>query len=791
MFLLSALIISISVFLQLVTAVLALKLISISRHQLAWIWLTLALALMTVRRLMAFAYPGTLDENILPVIYDFVGLLISAAMLFSVSYLRRYIEAANSAEQSLRESEQNYRILAQNIPNSKIILFDQNGVCTLVAGSALNDYGMTNDRMEGKPIGDFFPSGFRQQHEEFFRAAKNRETINTSLEYAGRVYSVNIVGLSENKAGRTGGVILVTDLTEHKKRELELEAIHTFSDALRKASTQAEMLPIILDQVITQVKVRGAAIYISCPECEEACLKLAHGGWDRWTGKALPQEQLAEIANRQEMIIHNLEDESVCAAYSDTEFGAGLKTIIYLPLKIQDQPPFAWLIVGSDNHLVIEDIPLLIAIGNITSNALNRTRLHEDLLAKLDALEKAQARLVQSEKLAAVGELVAGVAHELNNPLTAIILHSQLLQQRIADKELEHSLIMIVRESMRAGRIVRGLLNFARQRPPERKPVQVNEILEECLEMLSYELRTNNIHLDTSLSPDLPNIMADPQQLQQVFINLINNAWQMMSSAHGGGNLFVSSEIGRSTFLAGQENPPMMIQILFQDDGPGIPQDLLLRIFDPFFTTKPEGHGTGLGLSICHGIVNEHAGHIWAESRPGGFTTFTIELPLSAEMQPEPLMMDELAPANGTGLPAHILIVDDEQPVAEVLGRALTRKGYIVEMADNGKTAQAVLDRRDFDLILCDVRMPELDGMAFYKHIQEKHPFMAQRIIFTTGDVLNPATRRFIETTGVNYLSKPFGLGQLIAKVKQILEKQANLGLGQVVGGDKPIAHGE
>jgi len=387
----------------------------------------------------------------------------------------------------------------------------------------------------------------------------------------------------------------------------------------------------------------------------------------------------------------------------------------------------------------------------------------------------AQARLVQSEKLAAIGELVAGVAHELNNPLTSIIGYAQLMQVGQMSEQARQDMAKIVAQSRRAAGIVRSLLDFARQRPSERRLVQVNDVLSSTLELLTYELRTHNIEWAIRFSPDLPLILADPYQLQRVFVNLVHNARQAMGETRGSGHLTLTTESGPSIFVNGQREAAPVIRVIVRDDGPGIPSELLSRIFDPFFTTKPPGEGTGLGLSVCHGIVSEHGGHIWAESGPEG-ATFFVELPaatpegsppIEAGNPPSEPAADKEKPSPAS---AHILMIDDEVDLLTALTLALRHEGYRVDPVSDGKTALARLTETRYDLILCDVRIPGLDGPEIYRQAKANHPDMGKRIIFITGDTVSAATRRFLEESGAPYLDKPFELADLIEKVSTTLK---------------------
>jgi PAS domain S-box-containing protein len=230
--------------------------------------------------------------------------------------------------------------------------------------------------------------------------------------------------------------------------------------------------------------------------------------------------------------------------------------------------------------------------------------------------KKRQEQLLITDRLASIGELASGIAHELNNPLTSILGFSQLLLDKDVPADVKEDLRVISRESQRAANIVKNFLSFARKHPAERKPVKINEVIEGILKVRAYEHKVNNIEVNTQLAPDLPLVLADSFQLQQVFLNIIINAEYFMTGAHGKGTITVTTRQIED-----------MIRISLADDGPGIAPEDLGHLFDPFFTTKEEGKGTGLGLSICHGIIAEHGGRIYAESKLGKGATFIIELP--------------------------------------------------------------------------------------------------------------------------------------------------------------------
>lgn len=456
----------------------------------------------------------------------------------------------------------------------------------------------------------------------------------------------------------------------------------------------------------------------------------------------------------------------------------GIRSTMLLPLRVKGQIIGTWNI-GSQQIGAYgpDDLTIAQSMADQLAIAIENARLYQDLQDQMQAREEAQARLLQSEKLAAIGELVAGVAHELNNPLTTIIGFGHMLQRNHLEDQIKADLNKIVTQAQRAADIVRGLLDFARQRPPEQKPVQINDVLNSTLDLLAYELRTHNIETQTALASGLPLTMADPYQLQQVFVNLINNARQAMSAARGGGRLTLTTELAPSTFLQRRPGTAPVIRVIVQDDGPGIAPELLPRIFDPFFTTKPVGEGTGLGMAVCHGIINEHGGNIWVESVPGQGATFFVELPvvrpqiLGPAVRPEGPEAPASQRANGrSGRRARILLIDDEVDLLDVLIRALQIEGYQVDAVSNGEAALDRLNQNGYDLILCDVRMPGLSGLEIYEQMQGRFPELARRLVFITGDTVSPHTRRFLDETGAPYLDKPFELEDLIARVPVMLD---------------------
>ncbi len=380
-----------------------------------------------------------------------------------------------------------------------------------------------------------------------------------------------------------------------------------------------------------------------------------------------------------------------------------------------------------------------------------------------------EQRLLQAEKLSELGQLVAGVAHELNNPLTAVIGFAQLLQNADVDDRTRESLRRINTQAERAAQIVRNLLAFARQQEPHREMLNVNDVICETLRLVEYDWKTQNIEIEAHLEPALPWIVADRQQLQQVFLNLFQNAYQAMTSAHGRGTLTI-----RTREITLQAEPEGMVErrirVEVQDDGPGMPEEVLTHVFDPFFTTKDVGEGTGLGLSICYGTVQEQGGTIWAESTLGQGSTFCIEWPVEAVSQAsrEERAVSPSGPRPRVFPPARVLVVEDEEMLAELLRITFAECGHAVEVAGDGREALRLLAGTRFDFVVSDIKMPGMDGKEFYRQIRARHPDLLGHLLFITGDTVSPDTAHFLDETGIPVLAKPFRTSELLEMMQRL-----------------------
>ena len=375
-----------------------------------------------------------------------------------------------------------------------------------------------------------------------------------------------------------------------------------------------------------------------------------------------------------------------------------------------------------------------------------------------------QDQLIQSEKMSAIGQLIAGIAHDLNNPLASVVGFADFLTEvPNVPSSIREPLAVVRDEAERASSIVRNLLGFARKQDHQRRPTALKPLLDGTFVLLRNQLMAQRVEAQIEIEPDLPMPDVDPNQIQQVFVNLINNAAQAIASTGRPGNILVRAR----RWLDG-----VAIEII--DDGPGMSEALAAQVFEPFFTTKAEGEGTGLGLSISQGIVKEHGGRIMLSSEEGRGSTFTVQLPLSTRAATPP-------PDTGTRAPTRrlrVLVVDDEPHILHYMRATLEAWGHIPVVASDGEEALARATQEQFDLIISDLRMPRLGGREFYEQLLIQNPTMAARLVFSTGDTVRGDTLTFLETLDRPYLHKPFSLAELrtlLAEVERESGQEATL----------------
>ena len=382
---------------------------------------------------------------------------------------------------------------------------------------------------------------------------------------------------------------------------------------------------------------------------------------------------------------------------------------------------------------------------------LDGRRLFAAYLRDLTDSRKAAAEILrqrealhQSEKVAALGSLLAGVAHELNNPLSVVVGRALMIEEDARYPALAVSLARLRGAAERCSRIVKSFLAMARQNTGTRRRVALSELVEGALDMLHYSLATAGIAVEHGLEGNPPAIWGQPDRLHQVILNLLINAQQALVDAPTPRRLWVT---------VAEEQAGVRIEIA--DSGPGIPPVMRERIFEPFFTTKPKGAGTGIGLALCRGIVVEHGGTIDAEERLGGGAQFTVRLPIG---EPELALATPAVASLAVTGPADILVVDDEAEIGLMLQEVLEADGYRVTLAGSAREALAALAADEFDLVLSDIRMADGDGIELYRAIGSHHPKMSERFLVMTGDTLGSTLDRLPPELREWRIEKPMDL---------------------------------
>jgi signal transduction histidine kinase/CheY-like chemotaxis protein len=416
-----------------------------------------------------------------------------------------------------------------------------------------------------------------------------------------------------------------------------------------------------------------------------------------------------------------------------------------------------WYDERLNKHFAVTCTPVFSEEGQVSKCLY----LIKDISLRVEAETKEkllQQELNLTSRLASIGEVAAGITHEINNPLTSVIAFAQMLSQKEFPEDTKEAIDVINDGAERIANIVDKLLTFARRHKKGREYIDINDIINSIVEMRSYEMRNNNIEIILDLLPDLPRTMANIGELQQVFLNIVINAEQAI--------LLSKYKEGKICIETGVIGDNIRINII--DDGPGIPEEYIEKLFDPFFTTKDENGGTGLGLSISYGIIKEHGGKIYAQSPEGQGATFVIELPIIKQESP-----DETSPSTsnrpGKTAISNILVVDDENHICVALDKLLSREGHNVETIRVAEKALRRVQQCEYDLILLDIKMPGIDGIEFYKRLGDIKPSLQQKVICITGDIISSRNKEFLDHTGIPFIAKPFGIDELVRLVNEVI----------------------
>lgn len=561
------------------------------------------------------------------------------------------------------------------------------------------------------------------------------------------------------------------DITERKQAELEIRrrnrelmVLNSIGQTLTESLDLSDSLQRTLRQMAELFGLDATSLYLF-DESGTKLRRIAAAGHRSEYSRHFPAvsvkpELLQHIRDAHATFL-SAQGLPLPAVFRDAQIKEGIATAYIVILWSKDRV-IGGLVVGTrtPREFSPSDVNLLIAVGSQISSAIDRSGLYEETRQAYENLRKTQEQLLHSERLAAVGQLISGVAHELNNPLTAILGYSQLLTSsgQLGPQGVEYS-EKLYKQAQRTHRIVQNLLSFARQHKPERIPVKMNQTLEETLALRDYDLRMSNIRVHLDLSPDLAVTAADPHQLQQVFLNMLNNAVDAILESSKEGDLWVR------TAMEGD-----LLVIEFTDSGPGVKDPS--RVFDPFYTTKPVGKGTGLGLSICYGIITEHGGTIRVRNVPARGACFTIELPC------QPVTVSGAssdAPKADSGRSAHILLLDHDDSVLEAVSTFLRGRDHRVRAARNMQEARTVLEQEDFDVVIADLQIADgPNGSGLESWLAQNKPALSRKLIWMCAVAPSERAAEPVGDNNSRILQKPFKVSELLAAVDELLLDSMN-----------------
>ena len=544
-----------------------------------------------------------------------------------------------------------------------------------------------------------------------------------------------------------------------RRRNRELFALNSIAMIANQSLDLEEILRLTFSQVVELFHADSGSVYLFNETTHTA---ERHAAWGHISPEPLLEIQVSpefceRVRRSRSPLITRQHLPELPEAVSEMVRREGLQSWIWVLLWTQDR---VLGVLGISSRTPREfsaaDENLMIAIGRQLANTFEKVRLYEETRRAYDDLTHTQEQLLQSEKMSALGQMISGVAHELNNPLTAILGYAQLLEDEPLEPRHREYLDKIFKQAHRTHRIVQNLLSFARQRKAFKQLLDLRRVLEDTLALRDYDLKASNITIEQEIQPDLPQVFGDGHQLEQVFLNIVNNALDSMLEEASGGRLRLRAFV--------RDN---QVTVEFHDSGTGIRDPK--RIFDPFYTTKPVGKGTGLGLSICYGIIKAHGGEILARNHPQGGAVFEVRLPVA--VQPVEATATARLPASGVRLRGRILLVDDEEPILELERQALAYAGVDVVGVDKAEDAIARLQAESFDAIIADAGIaggwtaPDL-----HRWIAINRPGLEKHLVLAASSPGDPELRFFVEQTRTLCIAKPFTVPEFLDLARRALE---------------------
>jgi PAS domain S-box-containing protein len=552
---------------------------------------------------------------------------------------------------------------------------------------------------------------------------------------------------------------------EMRRRNRELNALNAMAVAAAQSFDLDEILNLTLRQVVSLFGAESGSVYLSDTDAPTYRRRAA------WGPRSRDKMRVGEISFEEgfgDLIIRS-RTEVVTAEY-----------LPHLPPKVAEflrsdaDRSWIWVlfwgkdapvgIMGLCSHIGYEyssnDENLLVAISRQLATTIEKVRLYEETCRAYEDLRKTQEQLLQSEKMSAVGQLIAGVAHELNNPLTAILGYAELLESEGLNNRAQEYVSKLFKQAQRTHRVVQNLLSFARQRKPQREEVDIRKVLDETLALRDYDLKSNNIAVERETPSEPALVVADPHQIEQVFLNIINNAVDA---------ILETGRTGKIKIRVSNQNG--LVSTQFTDEGSGLKDPK--RIFDPFYTTKSVGKGTGLGLSICYGIVKEHGGDITANNAPEGGAVIEVKLPVAVAAQVESEPEKQVVRPHEGAISGRVLLVEEEEAVLEFERDVLAGAGASVVTARNSQDVKARLLSEHFDAVIMSAEISgEWNAKESYNWLKTNCPVMDGHVLFTFSNGVNQSdARAFLQENSVPYLVKPFQMAELIAQTRKLLQK--------------------
>ncbi|HEX3586664.1 MAG TPA: GAF domain-containing protein [Candidatus Angelobacter sp.] len=619
-------------------------------------------------------------------------------------------------------------------------------------------YVDTEDR--NKFLSEIARQGFVRNFEILLRCKDGRKIHVIESSVATRAPSGQIE--------RYQGVVL--DVTEMKRaedeirrRNRELYVLNNIAVTFNQSFDLDEILQLIMLQMVELFSTDTAAVYLFDEETNTLARKASYGHRTTWAVESesvlLPAEFIASIkANHAEII--------------DQEQLPRLPQVLQRAVELEGLRSWLWVVLWRKEKILgvlatssrtprefsRSEQGVMIAVGRQLATTIEKVQLYNETRQAYEDLRRTQEQLLQSEKMSAVGQLISGVAHELNNPLTAILGYTQLLESEKLEPRIEEFIQKLRKQAQRTQRIVQNLLSFARQHKPARVHVDLRSVVEDTIALRDYDLKVNNIEVVRDFGAVLPSVVADPHQLEQVYLNIINNAADAMMDSGRGGRLRISIAADNGSVVTS-----------FHDSGPGIYDPK--HVFDPFYTTKGVGKGTGLGLSICYGIVKEHGGEISAQNHPDGGALLQVRLPVAVGEKPIS-ERDRIVARRESRLEGNVLLVDDEEAVLDFEREVLTAAGLNVVTVSSGAEAVDCLKQEDFDVLLLDSKIPGIwSSEEVFHWIEQNRPELVPRTVCVLSNVSDARVRAFVDATRIFCLVKPFEVSDLLAVARRVLRR--------------------